>query len=264
MATVVNAFGTATTSPLNLSGAYNGHNGAALGNAPASNILSANSASFRSGVACVASDGAGTLYIADTGNNVIRKVINGIITTAVGYPVTTVGANGIATSVGISGYAGDGGAATEALLAAPEGVNVDSTGTQLCIADTGNHVVRQVDLSKNSIVTIAGLAGDNSSDSNLPIAGWQSRSNTPTGCAFDTAGNVYIADAVNNRILKVDTKGIMSQIAGGGTDFVAENKSATTAKLTQPTAINVDTAGNIFFTDSFGLVRKLTPVAPAP
>jgi sugar lactone lactonase YvrE len=218
------------------------------------------------GVNCVAIDNLGTVYVADTSNNVIRQIINGVVTTVVGYIVPSVNAAGVQVNTGVSGYVGDGGSpATQAQLAGPQGIGLNADGTQLCIADTGNHVVRQVDLVKNAISTIAGIPNDGSSDANLPIAGWQSRLNGPAGCAFDAAGNVFIADTGNNRVLRVDGKtGIMSLAAGGGTLIVSDGKPAATARVVGPVGIATDAAGNVYFTDRSGLVRKLTPAATTP
>ena len=254
----VDPTGTATT-VVNSSGTgYNGDGSTALG----VNILSGGgSVTNTTGINCVAADSLGNLYIADTSNNVIRQVSNGIITTAVGFITPSVNASGVSINTGVSGFAGDGYAPTAAVLSGPQGIGLDSTGTLLCIADTGNHVVRQVDFTKNVITTIAGIPNDGSSDGNLPIAGWQSRLNAPAGCAYDTSGNVYITDTSNNRILKVTSAGIMSLIAGGGTDLASDGKAALTARVSLPVAIATDAAGNVYFTERSGLIKKLTPGA---
>lgn len=129
----------------------------------------------------VALDSAGNLYIAERGNNRIRKVSNGVITTIAGN--------------GAAGYSGDNGPAVSASLSGPFGVAVDPAGS-LYIADTGNNVIRKV--SNGTITTIAGdgmvgFAGDDG-----PAAGAQL--NGPTSVAVDSRGRVYIADSNNNRI----------------------------------------------------------------
>src|SRR5262249_18344326 len=150
-------------------------------------ILSAGAASNSGGPNCVAVDRNGNVYIADTGNNVIRKVDpSGIITTAVGYITVVQDKNGLPVNTGAAGTEGDGGLAAEAQLNGPQGVAVDPGGKWLCIADTGNHVVRQVNLTTNIITTIAGITSDGSSDKNLPGPGFLSRLNGPQGCAMDT------------------------------------------------------------------------------
>ena len=78
---------------------------------------------------------------------------------------------------------------------------------------------------------------------------------------MDAALNTYIADTGNNRILIVTPAGVMSIIAGGGSTFGGDGKAATAAQVNAPTGIAVDNAtpANVYFTDRFGLVRKLTP-----
>jgi DNA-binding beta-propeller fold protein YncE len=125
----------------------------------------------------VAIDSAGNVYIADTLNNRIRKVSNGIITTVAGG-----GSQGL----------GDGGPATSAQLSAPIGVAVDSAGN-LYIADLNNYRIRKV--SNGVITTVPGTVGL-----------------TPLGVAVDSAGGVYIA-ARQNRIIKI-SNGAVSTLAG--------------------------------------------------
>ena len=254
-------------------------------------VFSAGTASNLAGPGCVSADGIGELFIADTGNNVIRKVdTNGIITTVVGFVTSSTNAQtGITTNTGVASAQGDGGLAINAGLSGPQGVGVNPSGTLLCIADTGNHGIRLVNLvnlpksdptrtcvsttgvactgmaayptglAAGSINLAAGIPPDNGSDA-LPANGWQSRVNTPAGCAVDDNGNIFIADTLNHRITTVNAAGSMSIIAGGGTNLVSDGKPATQALLTLPAAINLDSAGNVYFTDRLGLIKKLTPV----
>ena len=129
----------------------------------------------------VAVDSAGNLYIADTSNNRIRKVSNGVITTVAGN--------------GTQGFSGDNGPATSAQLYCPWGVAVDSAGN-LYIADAGNNRIRKV--SNGVITTVAGNGTSGFSGDNGPATSAQLYS--PGGIAVDSAGNVYVADAGNNRI----------------------------------------------------------------
>ena len=131
----------------------------------------------------IAIDNAGNSFIADTGNNRIRIVYkNGTISTFAGN--------------GTRAYGGDGGPATNAALNYPVGVSLDSPGN-LYIADRHSNVIRVVDIN-GTISTFAGnnskgFSGDNGPPTNAEL-------NNPFGVAFDTAGNVYIADYGNNRI----------------------------------------------------------------
>jgi uncharacterized protein (TIGR03437 family) len=141
----------------------------------------ATSAQLRA-VYSVAVDSAGNLYIADTDNNRIRKVSNGVITTVAG--------------TGTAGYSGDNGPAASAKLYGPTGVAVDSAGN-LYIADLFNNAVRKV--SNGVITTIAGSGGGLSGGG--PVNGILL--NSANGVAVDAYGNVYIADTDNQRVLEL-------------------------------------------------------------
>jgi sugar lactone lactonase YvrE len=176
----------------------------------------------------IAVDASGNLYIADTLNSRIRKVANGVITTAAGN--------------GTSGFSGDNGSATSAQLGQPWGVAVDVAGN-LYIADTYiNHRVRKV--SNGVITTVAGngLVGDNGPATSSQL-------NNPVGVALDAAGNVYMSDFYNNRIRKVSS-GVITTVAGIGTPgFSGDNGLATSAQLNGPIGVAVDSAGNLYIGD---------------
>ena len=190
----------------------------------------------------VAVDPSGNLYIADTLNNRIRKVV--------GFAgnISTLAGNGVLS------YAGDGGPAKSALFNSPQGVAVDTAGN-FYISDTGNNVVRKV--SSNGTISnfagngTAGFGGDGNAATGAQL-------NAPQGIAVDSAGNVYIADTGNSRVRKV-SGGNISTIAGSGTvGFGGDGASATAAALNSPTAVAVDSAGNVYIAD-FGnnVVRKV-------
>ena len=134
----------------------------------------------------VAVDGSGNLYIADTGNERIRKVdAAGTITTVAGD--------------GTEGFAGDGGPATAAQLNGPQGVAVDGTGN-LYIGDRSNNRIRKVTAS-GTITTIAGTgAADFAGDGGPAL---QAQLNTLIGVALDRSGNLYVADTNNHRIRRL-------------------------------------------------------------
>ena len=146
----------------------------------------------------VAVDSAGNLYIADTYNQRIRKVSNGVITTVAG-----TGTHGPSS--------GDNSPATSASLFSPTGVAVDSAGN-LYIADTGNSRVRKV--SNGVITTVAGTGGYGFSGDNGPATSAQLYN--PDGIAVDPAGNLYIADTLDSRIRKV-SNGVITTVGGNGT-----------------------------------------------
>jgi hypothetical protein len=127
---------------------------------------------------------SGILHIADTYNNRVRKVSNGIITTVAG-----------SGPVSVFGFSGDGGSATSAQLYEPTGVTVDSSGN-LYVADWDNSRIRQV--SSGVIRTVAGNGARSFGGDGGPAI--KAELNLPLGVATDSAGNVYVADTWNNRI----------------------------------------------------------------
>ncbi|MCI5196623.1 MAG: hypothetical protein D3919_10430, partial [Candidatus Electrothrix sp. AW5] len=199
----------------------------------------------------MAMDQEGNIFIADTGNDRIRKVDgNGIITTVAGNSTNVYDS---------AGYSGDNGPATEAKLNEPKGVAVDQIGN-IFIADTGNRRIRKVDTA-GIITTVAGNGSRDYSGDNGPAieAGLSA-----AGVAVDQAGNIFIADDDNRRIRKVDADGIISTIAGTGDGGIAgnigDNDLATEADLYFPRGVAVDQIGNLFFTEYYGnRILKIDP-----
>ena len=197
--------------------------------------------SFPSGVAV---DASGNLFIADLGNNRIRKL------TPAGL-ITTVAGNGIL------GYSGDGGPATSAELDRPSDVAVDASGN-LFIADNGNNRIRKV-TAAGIITTVtgsgsAGYSGDGGSAASAEL-------DLPWGVAVDASGNLFIADYGNSRIRKVTVAGIITTVAGNGsTGYSGDGGPGTSAQLDGPNGVTVDASGNLFIADSISdRIRKLTP-----
>jgi len=187
-------------------------------------------------------DKAGNLYIADSIYSVVRKVNPaGIISTIAGGPKPSLG---------------DGGPATGARLVVNgihTGMAFDNAGN-LYVADYGDSRIRKIDAS-GTITTVAG------SGTTLGLGGFSgdggpatsAQLNSPTGVAFDSAGNMYIADFGNYRIRKVNTSGIISTIAGigfaSGSD-TGDGGPATSATLTGPIDLAVDGNGNVYISDN--------------
>ena len=180
----------------------------------------------------------GIVYIADTGNDCIRKI-------DASETITTVA--GIGRS---HGFSGDGGDATNAQLDKPRGVWVDSS-ENIYIADTNNHVIRKVDAATGIITTVAGIGKQNgyTGDTGLATA---AELNKPQGVYVDPAGNIYIADTENHAIRKVDaTTGIITTIAGtGSSGDTGDGGAAILAELNKPGGVSSDVSGNIYIADS--------------
>lgn len=189
----------------------------------------------------VALDGAGNLYIADTGNNVVRK-----ITAATGV-ITTVAGNGTA------GFAGDGLAASSLTveLNAPQSIALDASGN-LYIADTVNQRIRKVDAVSGIITTVAGNGTAGYGGDGLSATSSQTQLNLPDAVAFDPQGNMYIADSLNHRVRKVNAStGIITTFAGNGAPgYSGDGKLANAATLDAPSGVIVDPAGNVYIADT--------------
>ena len=190
----------------------------------------------------LAFDSSGNLFVADPGDNRVRKITtDGIISTVAG--------------TGACCFAGDSGPATAAQLYWPEDVAVDSSG-RIYIADTGNHRVRVVS-PDGSITTAAG----NGSPGYLGDGGPANSAslNLPAGVAVDRAGNLYIADTNNHRIRKVSPTGIISTVAGSGVAGLSgDGGPAFSARLFYPVSVKVDSAGNLYIGDGVA-VRMVSP-----
>jgi len=189
-------------------------------------------------------DASGNIFIADLGNEVVRKIsTDGKIATVAGNAPN-------------ANFTGDGGPATSATLNQPLGLATDPSGN-LYIADSFNHRIREVTTDGN-INTIAGSSPGFSGDGGPATS---AQMNRPFGICFDAAGNLYIADSQNNRIRKVATDGTMSTVAGNGTaGFAGDGGPATKAQLDRPWDVKVDAAGDLFIADySNNRIRIVTP-----
>ncbi len=215
----------------------------------------------------VAVDGAGNVYIADTGNNVVVKVTSsGMLSVIAGggsklpnnvYPATL---------------------ARAAQLSAPQGVAVDADGN-VYIADTGNNLVEVLDVVSGNLYVLAGGGAMSPQDSQAST-GWPEhfglgtniRLNAPQGVAVDASGIVYIADTGNNVIERI-TAGIFSVVDGGGTSSpqtLGQGTQATSVELNAPQGITIDASGVLYVTDTGnnmveGIQGSMTaPPAPYP
>ncbi len=186
----------------------------------------------------IAIDGADNIYIAEQSR--IRKISpGGIISTIAGSAML--------------GFSGDGGAATSAEINVPTDMAFDRIGN-MYIVDRGNHRIRKVNVS-GIISTFAGngmyyLTGDGGPATAATLY-------FPCSIAVDTIGNVYVADRYNYRIRKINTAGIISTFAGGGTAGLGDGGPATAAFM-HPNSLAVDKIGNIYLSDdNSSRIRKI-------
>jgi sugar lactone lactonase YvrE len=194
----------------------------------------------------VAVDSSGNIFIADSGNQRVRRIdlATGIITTIAG--------------TGTLGYGGDGGPATAAELFAPDAVAVDATG-RLFIADSQNNRVRQVDLASGVITTVAGNGTFGfSGDFGLAV---NAQLGIPDGVAVDGAGHLLIADHGNARVRQVDlATGIIVTVAGNGVfGFSGDGGAAVDASFASLWDVAIDGAGRVYIADAANhRIRRFT------
>jgi sugar lactone lactonase YvrE len=183
----------------------------------------------------VAVDSQGDVFIADSGNNRIRKInTSGIISTYAG-------------TGSCRGSLGNGGPASSGSLCVPTGIALDHSG-DLFIADTGHNIVREV-TTGGVISTFAGTgsigsSGDGGPATKATLAG-------PTGVATDAVGDVYISDTGNSKIRIVNSSGTISTFAGTGSiGSSGDGGLATKAQLSLPTGVGLDPSGDVFVSDT--------------
>jgi len=238
----------------------------------------------------VALDSAGNLYVADTGNNLIRKISSGTVGTLVDSSYGLSGPEGVAVDGsnnvyiadtgnnvirkvtpggavsiiagqnGVSGYE-DGAATTKALFDSPSSVAVDANGN-VYVADFGNSVIRKI--SGGLVSTIAGQAGQAGYEDGL---GGKALFNAPVGIAVDGVGNIYIADALvpaigstaagNNVLRQLSTTGVVSTIAGQVSVTGTANGVGTAAQFYSLQAAAVSTSGQVYLADTYNQTIRL-------
>jgi len=235
-------------------------------------------------------DASGNIFIADTGNDLIRAVNTG--TTQITIAGITIPAGDIQTvagthyqSNGQNGcvYSGDGGAAIGAQLCDPYSVFVDAAG-DIFIADTSNEAIREVGGSSGIISTVAGngtFCPDPTTSCGDGGAATSAQLDLPEGVFVDATGNIFIADTDNNRIRVVNTGSVQITIAGvaipagdiqtvagayyqseGGTACVysGDGGAATAAFICFPANVFVDASENIYIADTNNqVIREVAP-----
>ena len=179
----------------------------------------------------------GDLYIADTGNHVIRRVVagTGIITTVAGN--------------GSPGSLGDGGPATAARLNSPRGIAIDASG-DIYIGDRSNNKVRRVLAATGVITTYAGTGTAGYTGDGGPALA--ARLDRPQGIHLAGNGDLYVADANNNVVRMISgATGIITTFAGTGVaGFLGDGGAATGARLSSPEAVHLNPAGELYIADT--------------
>ncbi len=195
----------------------------------------------------VVTDASGNVYIADSFDHRIRKV-------STDSTITTIAGTGTA------GFSGDGGPATSADINVPLGLTIDSAGN-LYFADSVNHRIRKVAID-GTISTVAGIGTAGfSGDGGAAI---KAQLNRPWDVKVDASGDLFIADYNNNRIRMVTPDGNITTIAGRtGSGYSGDGGQGTSALLSFPTGLAVDTNGDVYIADSDNnVIRLLSPLAP--
>jgi sugar lactone lactonase YvrE len=180
----------------------------------------------------LATDGAGNVYVADSYNNIIRKI------TAAG-DVSTVAGNGTV------GYIN--GPSASAEFYAPAGLAID-----IYVADMGNNIIRKISAA-GVVSTFAGTGNPGYANG----AGTAAQFKSPAGLAIDNNGNLYVADNGNNAVRKITPAGVVTTVAGNGTAGYI-NAQGTSAYLNKPTGIAIDGAGNLYVAEPDSkVIRKI-------
>ncbi len=203
---------------------------------PGSTNATGTAASFNYPIG-VAVDSSGNVYIADSNNNLIRKISSG------GVVTTLAGQAGVTGATNATG--------TAASFNHPSGVAVDSSGN-VYVADDGNNLIRKI-TTGGVVTTLAGSGSTGSTNATGTAASF----NQPYGVAVDSSGNVYVADFLNSLIRAITSGGVVSTLAGSGS-IGSTNATGTAASFNRPTGVAVDSSGNIYVADyANSLIREI-------
>ncbi|MEO6994013.1 MAG: family 43 glycosylhydrolase, partial [Lacunisphaera sp.] len=188
----------------------------------------------------IAIDLTGTLYVADTGNSVIRKITTaGVVSTLAG----TAGTRGSADGAGAA-----------AQFNQPGAIAVDAGGT-VFVADSLNHTIRKIS-STGTVTTLAGLAGVTGISDGTGSA---ALFNDPLGVTIDSAGNAYVSDSGNSTIRRISAAGVVTTFAGLPGVSGLKDGTGTEAWFNRPMGLRFDSAGNLYVADNGNAaIRRIT------
>ena len=185
------------------------------------------------------SDASGNVYVADAGNNKIRKITSaGVVTTFAGS--------------GTAGFLD--GTGTTAKFYYPYGITIDASGN-VFVSDRTNNRIRKV-TSAGTVSTLAGSGTAGYADGTGTFASF----NSPLGITVDANGFIYVVDCYNQRIRRITSSGVVSTLAGSGSAGVVNGKGVL-ASFNNPTGITVDASGNVYIVDNNNQVIRL--ISPA-
>jgi len=190
----------------------------------------------------VASDSSGNIYVADSSNNIIRKIVasTGVVTTLAGLAGTSGSTNGTGSAARFNN---------------PYGIACDTSGN-IYVSDANNQTIRKIVASTGVVTTLAGSAGQFGSANGTGSA---ARFWDPYGIACDTSGNIYVADSSNNTIRKiVASTGVVTTLAGLAGSQGSTDGTGSASRFNNPWGVACDTSGNVYVADTINsTIRKI-------
>jgi sugar lactone lactonase YvrE len=189
----------------------------------------------------LAVDAAGAVYVADTTNDIIRKIAGGNVTTVAGFTFSLGSADGSEAS---------------ARFAYPLGLAVDSS-RNVYVADRNNNTIRKI-TPLGTVTTFAGLAG---SPGSTDGTGSAARFSSPRSVAFDAAGNLYVAEGGNHTIRMITPAGVVTTVAGQPGSSGSTDGTGSAARFNQPNGVAVDQATGVVYVADLAnhTIRKIAP-----
>jgi gliding motility-associated-like protein len=236
VAVISGNYNTVTLSPSSFSCADIGKQTVIVNAASVTNNDPAANLNYPYGIVC---DAAGNIYVADAGNNQVKKI------TPCGIVSVFAGSGILGSNDGSGGFAS---------FARPWGLFIDKN-SNIYVADAGNNKIRKITPS-GIVSTIAGSGAKGSKDGTTTGASF----NNPAGVAVDAAGNIYVVDSDNNKIRKISPGGGVITFAGNG-QFSSADGNGTDAGFYNPHGITIDAAGYLYITDGNNRLRKISPTA---